>query len=215
MLSYEVVTLFPELFEQHLKHLPLKRALEIGAASVNFHNIRNFAIDKRGTVDDTTYGGGPGMLLRPEPVFETVESIKRKENSKIVLLSPKGQKFTQKKAHEYAKLDQLILISGRYEGFDARIEEFLADEQISIGDYVLSGGEVPTMVIMEAVTRLLPGILETEGATKKESFEEDFVEYPQYTKPEDFRGMRVPNVLLSGNHAEIEKWRKDNQKPIS
>ena len=218
MISFEVVTLFPELFEQHLKHLPLKRGLEIGAIKVNFHNIRDFAIDKRGTVDDKPYGGGPGMVLRPEPIFAAVENIKKtskdKSKSLIVLLSPAGQKYTQKKVRQYSQLEQLILISGRYEGFDARIEQGLADEAISIGDYVLSGGEVPTMVIMESVTRVLPGILEKEGATEIESFESNFVEYPQYTRPEEFRGMKVPDVLLSGNHAEIEKWRKENSKPV-
>ncbi|OGC47620.1 tRNA (guanosine(37)-N1)-methyltransferase TrmD [candidate division WWE3 bacterium RIFCSPHIGHO2_01_FULL_42_13] len=219
MLSFEVVTLFPELFEQHLKHLPLKKGLEIGAIKINFHNIRDFAVDERGSVDDKPYGGGPGMVLRPEPVFDTVESIKRvsqdKSKSRVVLLSPAGQKYTQKKVREYSQLEQLILISGRYEGFDARIEEGLADEAISIGDYVLSGGEVPIMVILESVTRVMPGILEKAGASEIESFESNFVEYPQYTRPEEYRGMKVPEVLLSGNHAEIEKWRKEKSKPIN
>lgn len=214
MLTFEVVTLFPELFKENLTHLPLKKGLEIGVIEINFHNPRDFAIDKRGTVDDSPYGGGPGMILRPEPIFEAVEAIKRKPNSKVVILSPAGQKYTQKKAREYSKLNQLILISGRYEGFDARIEEGLADEAISIGDYVLSGGEVPIMVILESVTRVMSGILEKEGASEIESFEGNFVEYPQYTRPEKYRGMKVPDVLLSGNHKEIERWRREKSKRV-
>jgi tRNA (guanine37-N1)-methyltransferase len=213
MINFEVVTLFPSLFEEHIKHLPFKKAQEIGLFRAKFHNFREHAVDARGSVDDRTYGGGVGMLLRPEPIFDAVSQIKRAENSKIVLLSPRGEKFTQKKAHEYAKLDQIILINGRYEGVDARVEENLADEVISIGDYVLSGGELASLVVMEAVTRLLPGVLEKEGATEIESHEDGTLEYPQYTRPEDYKGMKVPEVLLSGNHAEIEKWRKEKSKP--
>lgn len=214
MLSFEVVTLFPSLFEEHLKHLPLKKAIGKGLVEVSFHNIRDYAVDKRGSVDDKTYGGGTGMIIRPEPIFDAVKQIEKKKNSKIVLLSPRGQKYTQKKAHEYSLLSQLILISGRYEGVDARVEQGLADEVISIGDYVLSGGEIPALAIMESVTRLLPGILEKEGATKIESFEDGGVEYPQYTRPEEYKEMKVPEVLLSGNHAEIEEWRRKNSKPM-
>jgi tRNA (guanine37-N1)-methyltransferase len=152
--------------------------------------------------------------MRVEPIFDCVNSINKKKKSKIVLLSPRGQKFTQQKAREYTELDQLILISGRYEGVDARIEQGLADEVISIGDYVLSGGELPTLVIMESITRLLPGVLEKEDASEVESFEDGTVEYPQYTRPEKYQGMKVPEVLLSGNHAEIEKWRKENSTPM-
>jgi len=214
MIKFEIVTLFPELFKEHTKTLPLKRALEKNLIEVNFTNIRNFAVDKRGSVDDKTYGGGVGMIIRPEPIFEAVESIKRIENSKVVLLSPRGEKFTQEKAAVYSKLNQIILICGRYEGVDARVEEFLADEIVSIGDFVISGGELPAMLIMEAVTRLIPGVLEKEEATEYESFSQNpqQIEYPQYTRPEDYRGMRVPPVLLSGNHAEIEKWRNSLTK---
>ena len=214
MLSFEIVTLFPSLFEENLRNLPFKKAIENNVLDVNFHNIRDFAVDKRGSVDDKTYGGGTGMIIRVEPIFECVDSIKRKKKSKIVLLSPRGQKFTQQKAREYSELDQLILISGRYEGVDARVEKGLADEVISIGDYVLSGGELPTLVIMESVTRLLPGVLEKEEASYEESFENGTVEYPQYTRPEEYRGMKVPEVLLSGNHAEIDKWREENSAPM-
>ena len=214
MLSFEVVTLFPELFEEHIKYLPFKKALENGLLGVSFHNIRDHAVDKRGSVDDKPYGGGPGMIIRPEPIFDTVEQIYRKKNSKVVLLSPSGKKFTQVKAKDYSKLEQLILISGRYEGIDTRVEEGLADEVISIGDYVLSGGELPALVVMEAVTRILPGVLEDE-AVKTESFEDDFIEYPQYTRPEEYKGMKVPDVLLSGDHKEIKNWREKNKKALN
>lgn len=213
MIRFDIVTLFPDLFSEHLNMLPLKRAREKGFIEINFTNLRNFAIDKRGSVDDKTYGGGIGMIIRPEPVFEAVDSISKLPNKKIILLSPKGQKFTQEKAREYLKLDQIIFVCGRYEGIDARVEEALVDEVVSIGDYVLSGGELPTMVIMEAITRLLPGVLEKEGATELESFSEvNNLEYPQYTRPEEYRGLKVPEILLSGNHKEIEEWRKYNSK---
>lgn len=215
MLTFEVVTLFPSLFEEHMKHLPFKKALENGLLEVNFHNIRDFAVDTRGSVDAKPYGGGPGMIIRPEPIFEAVKNIKRKKNSKIVLLSPGGKRFTQKKAKEYSELDQLVLISGRYEGVDARVETSLADESISIGNYVLSGGELPALTLMEATTRILPGVLENGEAIKIESFEDNFIEYPQYTRPEKYKGMRVPKILLSGNHAEIEKWRSKERKPVT
>lgn len=211
MVRFDIITLFPKLFSEHLNVLPLKRAIEKGAASVNLVDLRKFAIDGRGSVDDKTYGGGVGMILRPEPIFEAAESIPEVGKRKIVLLSPKGKKFTQKMAEEFAGLDQVVFICGRYEGVDARVEEGLADEVISVGDYVLSGGELPAMIIMEAVARLLPGVLEKEGATSIESFSGENpngVEYPQYTRPEEYRGMKVPDVLLSGNHKEIEKWRK-------
>ena len=214
MISFEVVTLFPSLFEENLRNLPFKKAMDTNVLEVNFHNIRDFAVDKRGSVDDKTYGGGTGMIIRPEPIFNAVDSIKKKKTSKIVLLSPRGIKFTQKKAREYAKLDQLILISGRYEGVDARVEQGLADEIISIGNYVLSGGELPALVVMESVARLLPGVLEKEGASQIESFEDGKIEYPQYTRPEEYKGMKVPKILLSGDHAQIEKWRQENSKPM-
>ncbi|MBI2414481.1 tRNA (guanosine(37)-N1)-methyltransferase TrmD [candidate division WWE3 bacterium] len=223
MLKFDILTLFPEAFNECLNLLPIKRALEKGLIEINFTNIRDFAIDKRGTVDDKTYGGGVGMLIRPEPIFEAVDSILKTtpsnittKNKKIVLLSPRGEKFTQKKAREYEKLDHIIFICGRYEGIDARVEKHLADDVISIGDFVLSGGELPTMVIMEAVTRLIPGVLEKEDAVIFESFSKDLeekgksIEYPQYTRPEEYRGLKVPETLLSGNHKEIEKWRANN-----
>lgn len=229
----DILTLFPSMLSGPFSESIVKRAQEKGLVKINIHNLRDWAIDERGTVDDRPYGGGRGMILRPEPIFNAVESIKetrpRKTSEvgelagecKIVLLTPQGQLFNQQKAYEFSKLDQLILICGHYEGVDERVREHLVDEEISIGDYVLTGGEIPAMVIADAVTRLLPGVLEKE-ATSQESFQNSFIqspglnngigkellEYPQYTRPEDFRGLKAPEILLSGNHKEIEKWRK-------
>lgn len=222
MLTFDVITLFPELFEAHLEHLPFSRAIENNLVNVNMHNLRDFAVDKRGTVDDKPYGGGVGMILMVEPVFDALSSIygfsSDSNNSKIVVLSPKGETFTQQIAQEYSQLGQLTLVCGRYEGIDARVADlnkvnpdFPEIETVSIGDYVLSGGETPALAIMESVTRLIPGVIEKPQATKTESFsEEGKVEYPQFTRPENFNDLKVPEVLLSGNHEEIEKWRKSN-----
>ena len=214
MLKFEVITIFPNLFHENIKTYPLNKAVDLGVTQINLHNLRDFAVDNRGSVDDKTYGGGPGMVLRPEPIFDSVENMKKEKNSKIVLLSPTGEKYTQEKAGEYSKLDQIILICGRYEGIDARVEENLADESISVGNYVLSGGELAAQIVIESVTRLLPGVLEKIGAKENESFVEGSLEYPQYTRPEEYKGMKVPNVLLSGNHKEIEAWREENKTEV-
>lgn len=223
MLKFNVITLFPDLIEIHLKNLPFKRALEKNIAEYSVCNLRDFAIDKRGTVDDRTYGGGVGMVLMIEPIYKALQSVYKSKNiqdvkdqkgNRIILLSPRGERFNQKKAEELAKCGEITLICGRYEGIDARVEENLVTDVISIGDYVLSGGELPALSIMESVTRLLPGVLEKEDASRIESFSnnEGEVEYPQYTRPEDFYGMKVPEVLLTGNHKEIQKWRDQNSK---
>lgn len=225
MIKFDIVSLFPQLFSEHLYNLPFKRAEEKGIAQYILWNLRDYAIDKRGTVDDKTYGGGVGMIIMIEPVFKALEAIYGTDNfpkknsqkdldRRIVLLSPRGETFTQKKALEFSKCKQITLLCGRYEGMDARIEESFATDVISVGDYVLSGGELPALTIMESVTRLLPGILEKENATVIESFTDDYIEFPQYTRPEDFKGMKVPEILLTGNHQEIEKWRKANCKKI-
>lgn len=205
-----IVTLFPEMFEGVFSHSIIKRAQEKGAVKINLVQLRDFAVDKHGTVDDKPYGGGTGMLLMPKPIFDAVRSIKRAENSKVILTSAKGKRLTQEKVRELSKLDEIIIICGRYEGVDERVAQNLADEEISIGEYVLTGGELPAMVIADCVTRLLEGVLIKPDATTKESFSDDTVEYPQYTRPEDFEGMKVPETLLSGNHAEIEKWRQEH-----
>ena len=214
MLTFDIITLFPELFSAHLNTLPLKRALEKNLLKVNLHNLRDFAIDKRGTVDDKPYGGGVGMILMIEPIYKALESISKTKNHEIVLLAPSGKKYTQKTALEFSKCEQIILICGRYEGVDARVESLTTDV-ISIGDYVLSGGELPALAIMESTVRLIPNVLEKEQAVKLESFSDGFLEHPQYTRPEDFKGVKVPEVLLSGDHKRISDWKKKNSEPVS
>jgi len=216
-MKIEIITLFPELFAPFLEWSMIKKAREIKALDLIIHNLRNWAIDKRGTVDDHPYGGGPGMILRIEPVFNALKDLK-KENSTIVLLSPKGETFNQKKAQELSEKKHLILISGHYEGVDQRIRQHLIDQDVSIGDYVLSGGELPAMVVTDALSRLLPGVLKKESASEIESFsetlkemkkskEKSLLEFPQYTRPSEFKNWKVPKVLLSGNHQEIVDWR--------
>jgi len=205
----DVLTLFPEMFESPLRHSILKRAQEGGIVNIVLTNIRDFATDKYKKVDDKPYGGGPGMVMTAGPVFDCFEYVEKlsAEKGRVILLTPQGQKFNQAKAAELSKEKRLILISGRYEGFDERIRVGLGAEQISVGDYVLNGGELAAMVIIDAVVRLLPGALGDEDSPKDDSFSQGLLEYPQYTRPEVFRDMKVPDVLLSGNHAEIEKWR--------
>lgn len=190
----------------------VKRAQEKGLVEIKIHNLRNWAKDKHNTVDDRPYGGGVGMVLMLEPIDRALNELKLKiksEKLKVILLDAGGTPFNQKRAQELSKLENLILIAGHYEGVDERIKKHLADEVISIGDYVLTGGELPAMVVIDATVRLIPGVLEKEEATKYESFTEGLLEYPQYTRPEEFKGWKVPKVLLSGNHKEIEKWRKE------
>lgn len=206
----DVLTLFPEMFGSPLSYSILNRAQEVGVVDIVLTNIRDFAEGKYRKVDDKPYGGGAGMVMMPGPVFDCFEYVEKlsAEKGRVILLTPQGRKFNQAKAVELSKEKRLILISGRYEGFDERIRIGLAAEQISIGDYVLSGGEPAAMVIIDAVVRLLPGALGDEDSPKDESFSGDLLEYPQYTRPEVFRGMKVPDVLLSGNHGEIAKWRR-------
>lgn len=215
MLKIDVITLFPNLFIKYLDTYPISKAIKKNELEVNLHDLKNFAIDKRGTVDGKTYGGGVGMVLRPEPIFDAVESIPKQKNTKILLLSPKGKTYNQKGAESFSKDKHLILICGRYEGVDARVKKYLVNETISIGNYVLSGGEIPAMVIIESITRLLPNVLKKDAATEIESFSNGTIEYPQYTRPENYKKMKVPKVLLSGNHAKIKRWRKENSKKIS
>lgn len=214
----DILTLFPEMFESPLNYSILKRAQEAGVVQIVLTNIRDFATDKYKKVDDKPYGGGPGMVMMCEPVFSCFENVRKlsPEKGRVILLTPQGQKFDQKKTSELSSEKRLILISGRYEGFDERIRTGLdADpstalrvEQISIGDYVLSGGELAAMVIVDAVVRLLPGALGDEDSSAEDSFASGLLEYPQYTRPEVFRGMKVPDVLLSGDHAKIAAWRR-------
>jgi len=194
------------MFAGPLDESIVKRAREAGLLELTLHNLRDYAHDRHRTVDDRPFGGGPGMLLKPEPLFEAVEKLAR-ETTRVILLSPSGRTFNQAIARELAQLGDLLLISGHYEGFDERVREHIADDELSIGDYVLTNGALPAMVIIDAVTRLLPGALGDDTSSHEESFSHGLLEYPQYTRPADFRGMKVPEVLLSGNHAEIAKWR--------
>ena len=189
----------------------IKRGQDKGIVEITIHNLRQWAGDDRRTVDDKPYGGGPGMVLMVEPIARAIESLRSTTQEKIILLTPQGKKFDQHQARELATLDHLILITGHYEGFDERIRQ-LADAQISIGDYVLTGGELPAMVIVDAVVRLIPGVLGKEESLAEESFTSGLLEYPQYTRPEEFKGMEVPGVLLSGHHAAITKWRQEQAK---
>lgn len=210
-MKVNIITLFPEIFEKHLEYLPFKKAIELGRLEVNLVNLRDFALDSYGTVDGKPYGGGVGMVLRIEPLHRALESLKLSKNNRTLVMDPKGNKYDQNKAQEYLKMDEITIICGRYEGIDARISHF-CDEKISVGDYVLSGGELPALVVLESVTRLMPGVLDDE-ATAIESFSDGrSLEFPQYTRPEEYEGLKVPEVLLSGNHKEIEKWRKENSK---
>lgn len=210
----DCLTLFPEMFEGPLNHSIIKRAIDAGIAEIVLTNIRDFSTDKHKKVDDKPYGGGAGMVMMCQPVFDCFECVQKQSDAKgrVVLLTPQGQKFNQKKAAEFSREQRLILIAGRYEGFDERIRIGLGAEQVSIGDYVLSGGELAAMIIIDSVVRLLAGALGDENSAKDESFSETnegFLEYPQYTRPEDFHGLKVPEVLLSGNHGKIADWRRE------
>ncbi|HWX22234.1 MAG TPA: tRNA (guanosine(37)-N1)-methyltransferase TrmD [Candidatus Binatia bacterium] len=210
-MKIDVLTLFPAMFAGPLDESIVMRARRAGLLDLEIHNLRDYAHDRHRTVDDRPFGGGPGMLLKPEPIFEAVEKLAR-EKTRVILLSPAGRAFNQAIARELALLDDLLLVSGHYEGFDERIRAELADDELSIGDYVLTNGALPAMVIIDAVTRLLPGALGDDESSQEESFSHGLLEYPQYTRPAEFRGMKVPEVLLSGNHAEIAKWRAEQSR---
>ena len=204
----DVMTLFPSMFDGPLDESIIKRARAAGLLDLRITDIRDFAHDAHQTVDDRPFGGGPGMVLKPEPVFEAVESV-RGPNSRVIMLAPVGRLYGQTVARELSKQDHLILLCGSYEGFDERIRESLVDDVISIGDFVLTNGALPAMVLIDSVVRLIPGVLGDDASATEESFGEDgLLEYPHYTRPAEFRGMKVPDVLLSGNHGEIAKWRR-------
>jgi tRNA (guanine37-N1)-methyltransferase len=205
----DVLTLFPEMFPGVFDLGIMKRALEQKLVSIGVHNIRDYTHDKHHTADDYPYGGGAGMVLKPEPIFEAVEAIEKKKDTPIILLSPQGRLLTQRVAQELANKSQLILICGHYEGIDERVREHLATDEISIGDYVLSGGELAAMVIIDSVFRLVPGVLGSEASPLDDSHVGGLLEYPQYTRPPDYRGWPVPEILLSGNHAQIDRWRRE------
>lgn len=206
----DVLTLFPEMFDSPLGHSIIGRARQRDIVEIVLSNIRDFAKGSYNKIDDTPYGGGAGMVLKPEPVFECFEHVRSLSpaNARVILLTPQGRRFDQRMARDFAREERLILIAGRYEGFDERIRTGLDAEQVSIGDYVLSGGELPAMVIIDATVRLLEGALGDKDSATDDSFSDELLEYPQYTRPEDFRGMKVPEVLLSGDHGKIKEWRK-------
>ncbi|MCX6785666.1 MAG: tRNA (guanosine(37)-N1)-methyltransferase TrmD [Candidatus Komeilibacteria bacterium] len=213
-MQYNIITIFPEILDSYFNESILKRAQKAKLITVKTHNLRDYATGKHLKVDDTPYGGGPGMVFMIEPLYKCLKAIKRKKKCKVILMDPAGKQFNQKMAASYAKLDQIIFICGRYEGVDARVDK-LIDEKISIGPYVLSGGELPAAIIVEAVSRLLPGVLGKMESLQYETFngeKSDVVEHPQYTKPAVFNKWSVPKILLSGNHQEIDKWRKSKTK---
>lgn len=207
-MRFDIVTIFPNMFSSPLSETIIKRAQEKGIVEFHIHDIRDYASDKHRSVDDSPYGGGAGMVLMPSPLVSAVEDIPRMGKCLRILLTPQGERLTQKTVKELIAFDQLILICGRYEGIDERARHLVADREISVGDYVVSGGEIPAMVVIDTVTRLIPGVLGNENSTIRESFEAGLLEYPQYTRPEVYRGERVPEILLSGHHVEIERWRR-------
>lgn len=209
----DVLTLFPEILSGYLGQSILKLAIERGLVQVELHNMRDWSVDKHQSMDDRPFGGGPGMVLRPEPVVACVEAVlaMAERPGKLVLLTPVGRTLSQPIVEQFAAQQRLILMCGRYEGFDQRVMDVLQPEEISIGDYILGGGEVPAMVVIDAVARLLPGVLGDEESSKFDSFsgDERLLEYPQYTRPREYRGLEVPAVLLSGDHGAIARWRKE------
>ena len=222
MLKFDIITIFPEIFNSYLSGSLIARAIEKKLIKINIHNLRDWTQDKHKTVDDRPFGGGLGMVMKVEPIFKAVNDLKkgRKRKTKVILFTPRGKMFNQKTAYQLSRLDQLILICGRYEGVDERVAKYVADINLSIGDYVLMGGELPAMVVIETTSRLIPGVLGKPQLLKERiTGTKGFVEYPQYTRPEVFspkRGVKwkVPKVLISGNHKKIEEWRRKHKKII-
>lgn len=221
-MKFDVITIFPEIFDFYFKYSIIKKAQEKRVIKIQVHNLRDFTRDRHKTVDDKPFGGGRGMVLKVAPIHTAVKSLKKIKTKKIkvILFTPRGKKFNQKMATRLAKLDQIILISGRYEGVDERVAEHIADEKISIGDYVLMGGDLPALMLIETVARLIPGVIgKSELLKERITKQKGFIEYPQYTRPEVFEAKpkvkwRVPKVLLSGNHKKIDEWRKKHGKII-
>lgn len=209
-MRFDIITIFPEIFREVFDFGIIRRACEARIIDICVHNLRDFTFDRHHQTDDRPFGGGAGMVMKPEPLFRAVEFITHRagERSVVALLSPQGRLFDQQMAERLSSLDRVVLICGRYEGVDERVVEHLIMEEVSIGDYVLSGGEIPAMVIIDAVTRLLPGALGCEESAERESFSDGLLDHPHYTRPVEYRGMKVPDVLTSGNHARIEEWRR-------
>ena len=209
MLNFDIITIFPDIFHTVFNHSIIKRAQEKNKVSIHVHDLREYAQDqKHRNVDDRPFGGGPGMVLMPQPLFDAIKKIRGRRKARVIYTSPTGRPFTQAHAKRLTKQKNLIIICGHYEGIDERVRIKIVDEEISIGDYVLTGGEMPAMVIVDAITRLVPGVLGKAESLEQESFENNLLEGPQYTRPANFRGLKVPDVLLSGNHKAIEQWRQ-------
>jgi tRNA (guanine37-N1)-methyltransferase len=210
-MEIDILTLFPRIFEGPLDESILKRARERGLVQVRIHNLRDYTRDKHHVVDDKPYGGGPGMLMKPEPIFEAVEALRRPD-TRVVLMTPQGQSLTQQWAQTFAQKSHLLILCGHYEGVDERVREALVDEEVSIGDYVLTNGALAAAVLVDAVVRLVPGVLGDDESAHQDSFAGGLLEGPQYTRPPEFRGMRVPEVLLSGDHGAIAVWRAEQAR---
>lgn len=207
-MRFDIITIFPDMFGSVFRGGIVKKALEKGLVEVHVHDLRDYTLGRHRQVDDRPFGGGQGMVLKPEPIFRAVEAIRSSPETPVFLLSPQGRRFDYRYAEELARYSQLILISGRYEGVDERVIEHLVSGEISIGDYILAGGELAAMVIVDAVSRLVPRVVGKPEAVKNDSFFSGILDFPQYTRPRDFRGMRVPEVLFSGDHRKIEEWRR-------
>ena len=214
---FDVVTIFPNMFAPVICESIIKRAVNKGLVKINIHDLRQWAYDKHKSVDDTSYGSGCGMVFKPEPLFAAVEGLlgykkypveKKDKNIRVVLMGPQGKTLTQASVKRFLKYERLIILAPRYEGVDERVREHLVDEEVSIGDYVLSGGELPAMVFIDTLVRLIPGVVSDQDSVKNESFENGLLDFPHYTKPAEFRGLQVPAILMSGHHAKVEEWRK-------
>ena len=215
MIKFDIVTIFPNIVEEYINTGILRIAKKKDLVEINVHDLRRWTDDRHKTVDDTPYGGGPGMIMKVEPIYRAIKELKKK-NTIVTITTPKGEKLVQKKILSFSNTKDLhmIILCGRYEGFDQRIHDNLVDYEFSVGEYVLSGGELPALILVDSITRLLPGVLGNEQSLETESFTNDLYDFQQYTKPEEFNGWKVPEVLLSGNHKEIEKFRKNSQKMV-
>jgi tRNA (guanine37-N1)-methyltransferase len=215
MTKFDIITIFPKTIEEYINTGIVRIAREKGLVEINVHDLRKWATDRHKTVDDTPYGGGPGMIMKIEPIYKAIQELKE-EHTLVAITTPKGEQLKQSKLVEFSKekILHMIVLCGRYEGFDQRIHDHLVDYEFSVGEYILSGGELPALVLVDGITRLIPGVLGNESSLEEETFNEDFLEYPQYTKPEIFNKWSVPKVLLSGNHKEIENFRKKGLKMV-
>ncbi|MBL7196463.1 MAG: tRNA (guanosine(37)-N1)-methyltransferase TrmD [Candidatus Omnitrophica bacterium] len=214
----DIITIFPNIFKPILGESIIKRAQKKGLLKIAVHNLRDYTKDKHRKIDDRPFGGGPGMVFKPEPIFDAIKDIKSRikgKKTKVVLLTPQGKTLNQRLAQRISKSKNLILICGHYEGVDERVRQSLVDEEVSIGDYILTGGELPAMVLVDTIARLIPGVLGDKNSAKSESFYHGLLEYPQYTRPADYKGKKVPKILLSGDHQKIAKWRKEQAYKVT